>query len=118
MSVSNKPAQAPRLEESLVTQRVMSQASFLLDSDIPLVFLRVFMYVATNEGVNMQGIMESLVISQSSCSRAVATMSNHSRIRQRGFGLLEAREDPTDRRTKQVFLTKKGRSTYLKLFAG
>lgn len=59
--------------------------------------------------------LRSLGISKSSVSRNVAALSQLHRLGRPGHNLVEAYEDPEDRRNKRVRLTSKGRAVALRL---
>jgi DNA-binding MarR family transcriptional regulator len=64
------------------------------------------------DGISMQDISEKLDLAQSTVSRNVFKLSFTNRHRERGIDLLEAFEDPMERRRKLVKLTAKGRRVY------
>lgn len=64
------------------------------------------------EGIPMQEISRKLGIAQSSVSRNVYKLSYINRHRSKGVDLLEAYEDPMERRRKLVRLSRKGQRVY------
>lgn len=81
-----------------------------LDPEMPIQVATVFLEVANNgEPILMTDLGDRVGIAQSSVSRNVAALSKVNRFHQPGFDLLEAREDPMERRRKLVDLTVKGR---------
>ena len=64
------------------------------------------------DGISMQDISEKLDLAQSTVSRNVFKLSFTNRHRERGIDLLEAFEDPMERRRKLVKLTAKGKRVY------
>ena len=85
------------------------------DTQIEAQAIAVFFYVAVNggkEGVSMQTISEELDIAQSSVSRNVYKLGDINRHKKIGIGLLEAFEDPMERRRKLVRLTSKGKRVH------
>ena len=72
--------------------------------------IAVFLKVAKHPvPIKMAEIAEELGLSQSTVSRNVAYLGDWNRHKTRGHGLLEAYEDPMERRRKLVRLTAKGR---------
>lgn len=86
-----------------------------LDSDLQSQSIAVFLYVGIHEnkdGVPMTKIATELNIPQSSVSRNVALLSKWSWSKKEGLNLLEASEDPMERRRKLVKLTNRGKRLY------
>ena len=86
-----------------------------MDADLPLTTVAVFLTVVKNENMTMKEMSKFLNISQSSCSRNVAYLSQYHRLHKPGLNLLVSREDPMERRRKIVRLTSKGRRFVEKL---
>ena len=80
-----------------------------LDPEIPSQAINAFLYIVLHEGSSIKDIGEALNLRQSSASRNVALLSKIHRLRKPGLGLVEAKEDPRDRRWKTVSLTARGR---------
>ena len=80
-----------------------------LDPEIPSQAINTFLYIVLHEGCSVKDIGEALNLRQSSASRNVAMLSKMHRLRKPGFGLIEAREDPRERRRKVITLTPKGK---------
>ena len=80
-----------------------------LDSEIQTQTVAVFLTVAKHPvPIKMQDIADDLGLAQSSVSRNVAWLGSWSRHHKKGQELVEAYEDPTERRRKLVRLTAKG----------
>lgn len=58
----------------------------------------------------MKDLQSRVGLAKSSVSRNVAALSHQHRLGKPGHGLVEAYEDPEDRRNKLVRLTPKGKS--------
>jgi DNA-binding MarR family transcriptional regulator len=79
-----------------------------LDPDMPIQYALSFLTIARNPGLSIRELSERLGIAQSSASRNVAALSAWHSFRKPGHGLVEANEDPRERRRKIVSLTAKG----------
>jgi DNA-binding MarR family transcriptional regulator len=86
--------------------------------DLQLQTARVLFYVASHEGCSVGDIAEAADMSYASASRNVAALSDWHRLRRPGLGLVEATEDPMERRRKRVVLTTKGKRTLSRLLKG
>lgn len=80
-----------------------------LDPELPSQMGATFVLVAARPGITMKDMAEILGISQASCSRNVAALSKWHRLNKPGHDLVEAMEDPIERRRKIVKLTPKGK---------
>jgi len=81
-----------------------------LDPDLPIQYALSFMTIAQNEGISIGELAERLGIAQSSASRNVAALSRWHSFGKAGLDLVQAQEDPRERRRKIVTLTEKGRA--------
>ncbi|MBV9288574.1 MAG: winged helix-turn-helix transcriptional regulator [Hyphomicrobiales bacterium] len=79
------------------------------DPVMPIQMLQTFLAVAKQPGISMQQLGEILKTSQASCSRNVAALGKWHKFGEPGLDLVEAVEDPVERRRKIMFLTAKGR---------
>jgi DNA-binding MarR family transcriptional regulator len=79
-----------------------------LDPEMPIHFVRGFIEIARRPGLTMRDLGTSLGISQSSTSRMVQALSKWHRLNKPGHALVEAHEDPAERRRKIITLTPKG----------
>jgi DNA-binding MarR family transcriptional regulator len=71
--------------------------------------------VAMRPGITMQDLSKDTGLAQSSCSRNIALLSKYHRLGKEGFDLVEAVDDPRERRRKIVYLTAKGQKLVNKL---
>ncbi|CAO3372153.1 winged helix-turn-helix DNA-binding protein [Azospirillum brasilense] len=81
-----------------------------LDPDLPIQYALSFMTIAQNEGISIGELAERLGIAQSSASRNVAALSRWHSFGKAGLDLVQAQEDPRERRRKIVTLTDTGRA--------
>ncbi|WP_119679551.1 MarR family winged helix-turn-helix transcriptional regulator [Indioceanicola profundi] len=86
------------------------EAFRLLDPDLPIQYALSFLTIAQNEGMSIRDLSERLGIAQSSASRNVAALSKWHSFGKEGHDLVQAEEDPRERRRKIVTLTPKGRT--------
>lgn len=80
-----------------------------LDAEMPMQTAAVFLNVVLNPGVTMKDLADRCGISQASTSRNIAALSKWHRLGKAGHDLVEAVEDPAERRRKIVNLTAKGK---------
>lgn len=88
-----------------------------LDPDMPIQYALSFLTVVEEEGLSLRDLSARLGIAQSSASRNVAALGEWHSFRKPGLHLVEAREDPRERRRKIVTLTAKGRALAARLDA-
>jgi DNA-binding MarR family transcriptional regulator len=82
-----------------------------LDQEIQAQTMLTFLCVAESpDPIGMRDLQTRLGVASSSTSRNVAALSKHQRVGKAGHDLVEAFEDPADRRSKRVRLTAKGRT--------
>jgi len=81
-----------------------------LDPDLPIQYALSFLTIAQNEGLSIRDLSERLGIAQSSASRNVAALSKWHSFGKAGHDLIQAEEDPRERRRKIITLTDKGRA--------
>lgn len=99
------------LSRITATQRALRE----IDDKIPSQTAHCLMEIALRPGMTMQQLSEATGLSQSSCSRNVAALSKWHRLGTPGYDLVEAIEDPAERRRKIMFLTGKGRDRVRKI---
>jgi DNA-binding MarR family transcriptional regulator len=80
-----------------------------IDEVMPAQMLHVLLLIAQRPGRTVRELSELSGLSQPSISRNTVTLSPLQRPDKPGHGLVDAIEDPTERRRKIFFLTKKGR---------
>jgi DNA-binding MarR family transcriptional regulator len=92
-------------------ERMLAQFS-VLDPQMPLHFLRVFLVVARAEGgsCTYREIEEALTLTNSSVSRTLNALGSRHRKGDRGHGLVEVFIDPGEGRRYRARLTKRGRA--------
>ena len=88
-----------------------------LDPDLPIQYALSFLTIAQNEGLSIRDLSERLGIAQSSASRNVAALSRWHSFGKAGHDLVQAEEDPRERRRKIITLTDKGRALATELSA-
>lgn len=98
-----------RPDEGATVVQVL-EAFRTLDPDLPIQYALSFMTIAQSEGISIGELAERLGIAQSSASRNVAALSRWHSFGKAGLDLVQAQEDPRERRRKIVTLTEKGRA--------
>ncbi len=88
-----------------------------LDPDLPIQYALSFMTIAQSDGISIGELAERLAIAQSSASRNVAALSRWHSFGKAGLDLVQAQEDPRERRRKIVTLTDHGRAFLAELRA-
>lgn len=74
-----------------------------IDPEMPMHTALLLLLIAREPGTNLKNLARLTGLGKSAVSRNMALLSqNH------GRGLIDYREDPTDRRNKMVFLTPEG----------
>lgn len=86
------------------------EAFRVLDPDLPIQYALSFLTVARNEGMSIRDLSERLGIAQSSSSRNVAALSKWHSFGKAGLDLVQAVEDPRERRRKILTLTPAGQA--------
>lgn len=86
-----------------------------LDPDLPIQYALSFLTIAQNEGLSIRDLSERLGIAQSSASRNVAALSKWHSFGKAGHDLVQAEEDPRERRRKIITLTDRGRDLAVQL---
>lgn len=106
-------------EGDVSTDRLMRALEVFreLDPDMPIQYALSFLTLARNPGLSIRDLSERLGIAQSSASRNVAALSEWHSFRKPGHGLIQANEDPRERRRKIVTLTRDGEALLARLEA-
>ncbi len=78
------------------------------DSDMSISQATVFFWVCLNEGRTQADLRQSLGMPSSTASRSLAALSKMHRLGKEGLDLIEWVECATDRRQKELYLTRKG----------
>lgn len=81
-----------------------------LDSQLPLHFVRVFVFVASSRSCTYAEIEQALDLHNSSVSRTLHALGARHRSGEKGLGLVEVFIDPEQGRRYRARLTKKGRA--------
>jgi DNA-binding MarR family transcriptional regulator len=79
-----------------------------IDPEMPAQTVLTFLIIADEPDISMRDLQNRLGLASSSTSRNVAALSKHHRLGKDGADVVEAYEDPADRRYKRVRLTGKG----------
>jgi DNA-binding MarR family transcriptional regulator len=98
---------SPKPDEITLVVRVLEEFR-RLDPDLPIQYALSFLTIAQHEGMSMGELAQHLGIAQSSASRNIAALSKWHSFGKAGHDLVEAHEDPRERRRKLVQLTPKG----------
>ena len=80
----------------------------LLNDRMPLQYVLSFLAVATNEGQSVTHYAAQLGVNQTTMSRHLLDIGPSNRRHEDGYGLIDFRVDPLERRKHQYFLTHKG----------
>lgn len=80
-----------------------------IDPEMQAHTINIFVMVCMNPGITMKDLGNRLGISQATMSRNIAALGKVHRLNRPGYDLLQAEEDPVERRRKVVNLTAKGK---------
>jgi len=98
-------------ERSVITDAIRVIEEFRkMDQEMQMQTAMIFLLIAREEGLHSRDLMQHTGLTSASVSRNVAALSKYHRKGRPGHDVIVAREDPIDRRNKQLFLTGKGRA--------
>lgn len=97
------------MKRELHTLMMLADAIRLIDDNMPLQTLAVFVAVAQHEPISISALGEMVGLAQSSASRNVAALSERHWLKRPGANLVMFESDPADIRRKLVQLSPKGR---------
>jgi DNA-binding MarR family transcriptional regulator len=80
-----------------------------LDIEMPVGQIAFFLNAAKLEGSSLREISDAAGTKITTASRYLSNLGSRNRFRQEGLGLLDAYENPENRRQKVVVLTDQGR---------
>ncbi|HPD82773.1 MAG: MarR family transcriptional regulator [Alphaproteobacteria bacterium] len=80
-----------------------------IDPEFPMQWAITFLEIAQNEGASLKDIAEETGISMSVMSRTIGALANYRRMG-KPYGIITVKAAKDDRRRKELFLTKKGKT--------
>jgi len=80
-----------------------------IDPEMQAHTINIFLMVCMNPGITMKDLGNQLGLSQATMSRNIAALGKVHRLNRPGYDLVQAEEDPVERRRKIVNLTAKGK---------
>ena len=87
-----------------------------VDTEMPLQQIHCLLLIAKEEdGLSLSDLAKKAEIGVATASRYVAALGKINRHKEEGFNLIEAFEDPMERRRKIIRLTPKGRAIVRRL---
>lgn len=89
-----------------------------MSGDMPIAQAYCLLLIALYEGLSLKDLAQRADIGMASASRYVSMFSSMTRPGEAGLGLVEAVEDPMERRKKIIKLTPKGRTAVTKILGG
>lgn len=89
-----------------------------LDMDMPIAQALSLLLIAKYEGLSLSDLAQKAGVGMASASRYVASFGKPVKPGAKGHGLVQAVEDPNERRKKVITLTPKGRTFVGKLTGG
>ena len=85
-----------------------------IDPEFPMSWAIVFLTIAQNEGASLKFVAEETGMSMSVMSRTVGALSKTRRMG-RPYGIILVKQAKDDRRSKELFLSAKGKRLVEKL---
>lgn len=89
-----------------------------MSGDMPIAQAYCLLLIALYEGLSLKELAQRADIGMASASRYVSMFSGTARPGEPGLGLVEAVEDPLERRKKIIKLTPKGKTAVSKILGG
>lgn len=86
-----------------------------LKATMPLQYVTSFLLVALDEGQSVTEYARRAGVAQSVMTRHLLDLGESNRYREEGFGLIDSRPDPLDRRAHLAVLSQKGKGFVGKL---
>lgn len=91
----------------MTTGRIISLVR-MIDSEMPIQTLAVFLDIAENPGTSVVEVAKRLNMTNAATARNVSTLSDRTWLKKKGLGLIAKEEDPFELRRKILTLTPKG----------
>lgn len=98
-------------EDRKALQRVLRSLKVfkVLNERMPMNYVLSFMVVAVDEGKSVTEYAQMLGVNNTTMSRHLLDIGPFNRNHEEGYGLIEYRPDPLERRRHQYYLTHKGK---------
>jgi DNA-binding MarR family transcriptional regulator len=97
-------------EERVIARRLARVCDdlIMLNKDLTVQQLLILLDIATHEGTPIVALAERIDSSLAATSRTIDILSSWGRRHKKRMGLVERREVPSDRRVRELFLTRRG----------
>ena len=96
--------------DAVHTSNAIIKELMKIDPEFPMQWARCFMEISLNEGLNMYDLVKQTGIAQSSLSRIIGGLGQQRRYSKSPYDLIKTKPCPSDRRSRQLYLTVKGRT--------
>lgn len=108
---------APR--EARAARRLLRAIAELrrLDPDMQMPMAATFLLVAMHDGLSRTDVMRALGVAGSTATRNLAALTAEGRLGQKGYGLIEQRVNPKEKRWRMHSLTPKGQEVLARVLA-